>query len=71
MFSNAFLMNKYGDHSRLSKRRVLWSLTRSIEGRMIRLADILFRTPLLGKLRAVNTGRKPFAILQNPITKLR
>ncbi len=61
--SNAFLMNRYGGHSSLSKRRVLWFLTRSIEELMIRLVGILFQMIPCVKQRRVPTGKKPFAIL--------
>jgi len=60
--SNAFLMNRYGDHSSLSKRKVLWFPMRSTEGLMIRLVGILFLMTPCVKQRQVPTGRKPFVI---------
>lgn len=62
--SESFLTIKYGDHSRALRKRVLWSLTRSIEKHMIGLAGILFRTSQRRKLNQVSIGKKPFAILR-------
>tara|TARA_R100000482_G_C5131315_1_gene152146 strand:+ start:2734 stop:3009 length:276 start_codon:yes stop_codon:yes gene_type:complete len=62
--SESFLTIKYGDHSRALRKRVLWSLTRSIEKHTIGLAGILFRNPQPRKPSQVSIGKKPFAILR-------